>query len=181
MTLLGRAAMAACNACKLMRSNLAKEFGVDRRRNKPLRPITITEKTVTALRAADSTEVGNPCDQSEIPEQSIDVPRKYWPRGLPPQGSQRNPDIRNAVSHYVENLIQLYESTDPARGSASEENKLEYARQAISMWWYLFGELLLWAQSHLAGYEIGRSNPDFMNKLGSRLIKSTMQARLPDK
>jgi hypothetical protein len=83
----------------------------------------------------------------------------------PPQGSQRDPDIRNTVSQYVEGLIRLYERTDPARGPTSEENKLEYARQAISIWWYLFGELMLWAQSHLAGYEIGKSNPEFMKKL----------------
>ena len=55
--------------------------------------------------------------------------------------------------------------TDPAKGAASEDDKLEYARQAISIWWYLFGELMLWAQSHLAGYEIGRSNPRLMHKL----------------
>jgi hypothetical protein len=55
--------------------------------------------------------------------------------------------------------------TDPDRGSASEENKLENARWAIEMWWYVFGELLLWAQSQLAGYEYGRSNPDFMERL----------------
>jgi hypothetical protein len=55
--------------------------------------------------------------------------------------------------------------TDPGRGPASEEDKLENARRAIDIWWYLFGELLLWAQSHIAGYEFGRSNPDFMEKL----------------
>jgi len=80
-------------------------------------------------------------------------------------GSQRDPEIRATVAGYVRTLVRLYENTDPSRGIASEENKLEFARQAISMWWYLYGELLLWAQSQIAGYEVGRSNPEFMEKL----------------
>jgi hypothetical protein len=92
------------------------------------------------------------------------VSEEFRPR-IVRRGSQRDPDIRRTVSRYIDSLIRLYEETDPAQGPASEENKLEYARQAISIWWYLFGELLLWAQSHIAGYEIGRSNPDFIHKL----------------
>jgi hypothetical protein len=102
--------------------------------------------------------------QSEELKESARLPKRFR-RRLVPRGSQRDPDIRRTVSRYVKSLIQLYEMTDPAYGAASEDNKLEYARQAISIWWYLFGELLLWAQSHLAGYEIGRSNPRFMHKL----------------
>jgi hypothetical protein len=83
--------------------------------------------------------------------------------------SQRRPDIREQIESYIQSLLQLYENTDPARGAASEENKLEFARQAISIWWYLYGELLLWAQSQIAGYEFGRSNPDFMEKLSKTL------------
>jgi hypothetical protein len=59
--------------------------------------------------------------------------------------------------------------TDPGRGQASEDGKLELARQAVSIWWYLFGELLLWAQSHLAGYEIRKSNPKFIDSLSKKL------------
>jgi hypothetical protein len=102
--------------------------------------------------------------QSEELKELARLPKRFR-RRLVPRGSQRDPDIRRTVSRYVKSLIQLYEMTDPAYGAASEDNKLEYARQAISIWWYLFGELLLWAQSHLAGYEIGRSNPRFMHKL----------------
>jgi hypothetical protein len=83
--------------------------------------------------------------------------------------SQRRPDIRAYVDHYIQSLIDLYEGTDPAKGEASEEDKLERARQAISIWWHLFGELLLWAQSHLAGYEIGRANSQSMEKLAKIL------------
>lgn len=83
--------------------------------------------------------------------------------------SQRWPDIRAQINPYIQSLIELYEMTDPARGIASEEDKLERARQAISTWWYLYGELLLWAQSYIAGYEIGRANPEFMEKLAKTL------------
>jgi hypothetical protein len=58
--------------------------------------------------------------------------------------------------------------TDPARGSASEELKLEHARTAIEIWWYLFGDLLLWAQSQIAGYEYLRAHQDFSEKLSKK-------------
>ena len=35
----------------------------------------------------------------------------------------------------------------------------------MSIWWYLYAELMLWAQSHLAGYEFGRSNPDLIDRI----------------
>ena len=46
---------------------------------------------------------------------------------------------------------------------------MEAARQAISIWWYLWGELLLWAQSHLAGYEMLKSHPELRERLEKRL------------
>jgi hypothetical protein len=66
-------------------------------------------------------------------------------------------------------LAELYQSTDPAHGAASEEGKLEAARQAISIWWYLWGDLLLWAQSHLAGYEMLKAHPELRERLEERL------------
>jgi hypothetical protein len=66
-------------------------------------------------------------------------------------------------------LVNLYETTDPARGAESEERKLEAARQAISIWWYLWGELMLWAQSHLAGYEMLKLRPELRKRLEERL------------
>jgi hypothetical protein len=66
-------------------------------------------------------------------------------------------------------LAELYQSTDPAHGAASEEGKLEAARQAISIWWYLWGNLLLWAQSHLAGYEMLTAHPELRERLEKRL------------
>jgi len=87
---------------------------------------------------------------------------------LPP-GSQRDPEIRKTVARYVRSLIELYVTTDPVQGAVSEADKLEKARRAVGLWWYLFGELLLWAQSQIAGYEFGKSNPDFIEKLSNRL------------
>ena len=65
--------------------------------------------------------------------------------------------------------------TDPALGGRSEEDKIERARQAISIWWYLYGELMLWAQSQLAGYEFGRSNPNFMQFLSEEFGEEITQ------
>jgi hypothetical protein len=62
-------------------------------------------------------------------------------------------------------LVELYEATDPARGSDAEENKLDAARQAVSIWWYLWGELLLWAQSHLAGMRCSSRIPSLESGL----------------
>ncbi len=84
-------------------------------------------------------------------------------------GSQRRPDILRYCEQYIESLVRLYEMTDPARGEISEEGKLEAARQAISIWWYLWGELLLWAQSHLAGYEMLKSHPELRERIEKRL------------
>jgi hypothetical protein len=66
-------------------------------------------------------------------------------------------------------LAKLYETTDPAHGPESEKGKLEAARQAISIWWHLWGELLLWAQSHLAGYEMLKERPELRQRLEKRL------------
>jgi hypothetical protein len=79
--------------------------------------------------------------------------------------SQRRPDILQYCESYIQSLVELYESTDPARGPAAEEDKLEAARQAISVWWYLWGELMLWAQSHLTGYETLKSHPELRERL----------------
>jgi hypothetical protein len=80
-------------------------------------------------------------------------------------GSQRRPDILGYCEQYLKSLAKLYETTDPAHGAASEEGKLEAARQAISIWWYLWAEIMLWAQSHLAGYEMLKGRPDLRERL----------------
>jgi hypothetical protein len=59
-------------------------------------------------------------------------------------------------------LFELYYLTDPLHGPKSEEDKLENARTAIELWWYVYAELMLWAQSHLAGYELARSDANLM-------------------
>ncbi|EAQ33928.1 hypothetical protein NB311A_02692 [Nitrobacter sp. Nb-311A] len=84
-------------------------------------------------------------------------------------GSQRRGDILKYCEVQLQSLAKLYETTDPAHGLVSEEGKLEAARQAISIWWYLWAELMLWAQSHLAGYEMLKSRPDLRLRLEERL------------
>lgn len=85
--------------------------------------------------------------------------------------SQRRPDVRADLKPWLDRLFDLYYSTDPIHGSASEQDKLENARTAIELWWYVYAELMLWAQSQLAGYELGRADPSliahFENKLGT--------------
>lgn len=94
------------------------------------------------------------------------MPRKQTAGGTPVKaGSQRRPNILGYCEQYIKDLVELYETSDPARGKAFEEGKLEAARQAISIWWYLWGELLLWAQSHLAGYEMLKSYPELRVRL----------------
>lgn len=84
-------------------------------------------------------------------------------------GSQRRSDIREISAKYVDSLVRLYERTDPAKGEPAAEDKLELARQAISMWWYLWAELMLWAQSHLTGYEMLKSNPKLRERIETLL------------
>ena len=69
------------------------------------------------------------------------------------------------IKPYLDSLAKLYRSTDPLHGPSSEADKLEAARQAVSIWWYLCAELMLWAQSHLAGYEMLKSHPQLRERI----------------
>jgi hypothetical protein len=69
-------------------------------------------------------------------------------------------------------LYELYEATDPKRGEESEENKLRRAHVAIDIFWLVFGELLLWAQSQIVGYEICKRHPDVADVLKRRRGKN---------
>ncbi len=66
---------------------------------------------------------------------------------------------------FIDRLYELYKETDPSRGRASEEFKLLCAREAIHIWWRIYGILLLWAQSQIAGYEIVRETPEYARQL----------------
>jgi hypothetical protein len=87
----------------------------------------------------------------------------------PVVATQRHKDIRGEIEPRLNQLIKLYESTDPALGKDAEFDKLENARTAIEIWWYVYADLMLWAQSHLAGYELARSNPEVANRIGNKL------------
>jgi hypothetical protein len=116
--------------------------------------------------AASATTESSAHDASSADKSKLRSNRRR-PKYITP-GSQRDPEIRKNVARYIRNLVELYEMTDPGRGTVSEDYKLECARQAIEIWWYLFGELLLWAQSQIAGNEICRANPGFVQKIRTR-------------
>jgi hypothetical protein len=82
--------------------------------------------------------------------------------------SPRRPDIRVHIEQSVQDLVELYEGTDPRLGAASEQFKLEHARAAIEIWWQLFDILLLWAQSQLAGYEYLRGKHDLLKRFSKK-------------
>lgn len=128
-------------------------------------PASVSTKTKRRARLAPLHEAVLERQRQETASRS----RKHKSRNRTQAASQRSPDIRETVDRYIQSLIKVYEMTDPAKGETSEKDKLELARQAISIWWYLYGELLLWAQSHITGYEFGKSNPDVMEYLSKRL------------
>jgi hypothetical protein len=73
------------------------------------------------------------------------------------------------MKHYLDALVRIYQQTDPALGEASEERKIEQARQAIELWWYLYRDLMLWAQNQIVGYEWARKNPEDLAKIAKAL------------
>ena len=74
----------------------------------------------------------------------------------------RSKTIREDIQPYIDNLVAIYEETNPELGEVSEETKLENISLATDMWWKLFGDLMGWAQSHLVGYSILQENPEYM-------------------
>ena len=70
---------------------------------------------------------------------------------------------------WLDALVRNYKDTDPALGEASEERKLELARQAIELWWYVYRHLMLWAQSQIVGFEWARKNPKDLAKIAKAL------------
>lgn len=83
--------------------------------------------------------------------------------------SQREQNVRKEMKVWLDALVRIYKDTDPALGEVSEEGKLEQARQAIELWWYLFRYLMLWAQSQIVGYEWARKNPEDLAKIAKAL------------
>ena len=90
------------------------------------------------------------------------------------QASQRYKNVRKEMKIWLDALVRIYEATDPAFGEVSEDRKLEQARQAIELWWYLYRDLMLWARSQIVGYEWARQNPDALEKLAKRLKLKTV-------
>lgn len=67
-------------------------------------------------------------------------------------------DIKLEVQEMVDRLYELHDETDPRKGESSEEAKHEKAQRAVAIWWYIYARLMQWAQSHLIGYEMARSD-----------------------
>ena len=88
----------------------------------------------------------------------------------------RDPEIREKISILTEELIELYELTNPKFGHLSEPDKLENARIAIDTWWQLHDHLVLWAQNHLIGYclcyDDGKLVDDLTNISGDVTVDS---------
>jgi hypothetical protein len=104
--------------------------------------------------------------QTDLLGEMFRLPKKRISKSSAPNArSQRRADIMQEIKLYLDSLAKLYRSTDPLHGPSSEEDKLEAARQAISIWWYLWADLMLWAQSHLAGYETLKSHPQLRERL----------------
>ncbi len=81
----------------------------------------------------------------------------------------RKSDIREYVDGYIDGLLGLYEETDPKLGPESELAKHELAQNAVEVFWYLHGKLLVWAQAHLTGYSILSENPELVSYLEGKL------------
>ena len=64
----------------------------------------------------------------------------------------RDPEAREKARIVLEEIIELYNVSNPAYGRSSEDEKLENARKSIGLFWNLFDILGYWAQCHLIAY-----------------------------
>jgi hypothetical protein len=74
-------------------------------------------------------------------------------------------EIREKAYIIVEELIQLYKTTNPQWGSRSEDNKLENARVSISLFWELFDLLGYWAQCQIIAYKRSAVDSEFTSSM----------------
>jgi hypothetical protein len=74
-------------------------------------------------------------------------------------------EIREKAYIIVEELIQLYEMTNPKFSSKSEDNKLENARISISLFWELFDLLGYWAQCQIIAYKRSAVDSEFTSSM----------------
>lgn len=73
----------------------------------------------------------------------------------------REQGIREKIQPLIDILVEYYEVTDPRKSEGGYADKLEIARHAMFIWWELYDELMVWAQSQLAGYCIATGNVGF--------------------
>ena len=77
----------------------------------------------------------------------------------------RDPEAREKARMVLEEIIELYNVSDPAYGRSSEDEKLENARKSIGLFWNLFDILGYWAQCHLIAYCRSFFDREFMETI----------------
>lgn len=70
----------------------------------------------------------------------------------------RNKNIRKVIGPIIEALCQVYDETNPELGRESEICKLQGAQYAFDLYWILYGQLMIWAQNQIIGYEQARED-----------------------
>jgi hypothetical protein len=64
----------------------------------------------------------------------------------------RDKDIRSRIGPLLDELLTLYETTDPRLPENPEYDRLQCAQRAFDVYWQLYGELMIWAQNQIVGY-----------------------------
>lgn len=60
-------------------------------------------------------------------------------------------DVRQSALNALDELVEIYRSTDPALGAASEKSKQSKALAALRLASSVTSELIEWAESHVMG------------------------------
>jgi hypothetical protein len=77
----------------------------------------------------------------------------------------RDREAREKARILLEEILELYDISDPFYGKASEDEKLENARKSISHFWELFDLLGYWAQCHIIAYCRSGFDQEFMSAM----------------
>jgi hypothetical protein len=77
----------------------------------------------------------------------------------------RDSEAREKARIILEEILELYDISDPFYGPASEEEKLENARKSISLFWELFDILGYWAQCQIIAYSRSGFDREFTSTM----------------
>jgi hypothetical protein len=73
----------------------------------------------------------------------------------------RDHEVREKARIVLEEIIELYEVSDPFYGHASEAEKLENSRKSVALFWELFDLLGYWAQCQIVAYSRAKCDSEF--------------------